>query len=372
MKPERIDQVVPSFGGRDAIGVHILHVRDLLRDLGYRSDIWCRGAFPEVRAECRLLDELPARALPGTWWLYHLSNGSPAADVLAARTEPFVVDYHNITPSAFFERWVPWAAASSDEGRRQLIGLASRAFFAVADSGYNETELAAAGYAATVVAPPLFDVMAARPDPGALAARRAERAAGGADWLFVGRLAPSKAQHDLVKAFAWYRRYQDPQARLHLVGTGLGDAYPRALERFADRLGLAGAVRFPGSVSDGELAAHYATADVFVCASEHEGFCIPVVEAMHAGVPVVAYQAGAVPGTIGAGGLVVADKSPAALATAVGRVLGDEAVRERLVAAGGRRAAQFSLARGRARWEEALADALAAAEQDRVAGAGHR
>ncbi|MHB8330328.1 MAG: glycosyltransferase family 4 protein [Acidimicrobiales bacterium] len=362
MRPARIDQVVPSFGGRDAIGVHVLHVRELLRDLGYRSDIWCRGAFPEVRGECRLLDELPGRPLHGTWWLYHLSSGSPAADVIGARSEPVMVDYHNITPASFFEPWVPWAVESAHQGRRQLAELADGAFFAMADSRYNDDELRGAGFRRSVVVPPLFDhdALGLGADHETLAHRRAERAGGGADWLFVGRIAPSKAQHDLVKAFVCYRRWHDPAARLHLVGTGLGDAYPAAMRRFAESLGVADAVRMPGAVSEGVLGAHYATADVFVSASEHEGFCIPLVEAMQAGVPVVAYDAGAVAETAGAGALVLPDKSPMVLAEAVHRVLTDQELRARLVSAGRARSRDFTLDRGRARWEAALAEALVA------------
>lgn len=369
VRPNRIDQVVHSLGSRDAVGVHVLHLRDLLRDLGYRSDIWCCGAFPEVRAECRLLDELSLTARRDTWWLYHLSHGSRAAGMLAARPEPLVVDYHNITPAAYLEGWVPWAAESSVEGRDQLAALAGRTLLAVAHSAYSEGELVAAGYRATAVAPPLFDLGASPPDPAWLAARHDERRSGGADWLFVGRLAPNKAQHDLIKALASYRRLHDPMARLHLVGAPLGDSYPRALERFAARLGLGDAVRFPGSVSDAELAAYYASTDVFVCASEHEGFGIPLVEAMHAGLPVVACDAGAVAGTVGIGALLVTDKSPVALAAAVHRVLDDAALRGRLVTAGRRRAAAFELAGGRARWEDTLGAALAeAGSARRLAG----
>jgi len=371
VSPERIDQVVPSFGGRDAIGVHILHVRQLLRDLGYRSDIWCRGAFPEVRSECRLLDDLPARPRPGTWWMYHLSNGSPAAELIWARPEPVLVDYHNITPTSFFDPWLPWAAESADEGRGQMRQLAGRCFFALADSSYNEAELRAEGYDPTVVVPPLFDLQSMAPDRAVLERRRAERAEGGADWLFVGRVSPSKAQHDVVKAFACYRRLHDPKARLHLIGTGFGEAYPAAVRRFAAVLGVADAVTLPGAVSDGELAAYYASADVFVCASEHEGFCIPLVEAMHAGVPVVAYDAAAVAETCATGALVVADKSPLALAEAVHRVLDDSTLQARLVGAGRRRAADFTLAAGRKRWEQALAQALEASNGGRLSGAGH-
>ncbi|MHB8682634.1 MAG: glycosyltransferase family 4 protein, partial [Acidimicrobiales bacterium] len=329
--------------------------------MGLRSDIWCRGAFDDVRSECHLLDELSPRPRPDTWWLYHLSSGSPAADLLAARSEPLLVDYHNITPSHFFDRWLDWAKESADQGRRQLGELAGRAFFSLADSAYNAAELDKAGYASTTVVPPLFDLdVAVTPDAATLARRRHERDGGGSDWLFVGRVAPSKAQHDIVKAFACYRRVHDPSARLHLVGTGLGEAYPAAVRRFAERLGIADAVRLTGAVTEGELAAHYLTADVFVCLSEHEGFCIPVVEAMHAGLPVVAFGAAAVPDTVGGAGLVLDDKSPLVVAEAVARVLSDDALHTKLTDAGRARAQSFSLARGKHRWEGAVEEAISA------------
>jgi len=210
------------------------------------------------------------------------------------------------------------------------------------------------------VVPPLFDLAraAVRADPGVLAARARERAGGGADWLFVGRLSPHKAQHDLIKALACYRRCYDPQARLHLVGTSLGTDYPRALERFAQRLGLADALRMPGMVSDEELAAYYRSADVFVCASDHEGFCVPLVEAMHFGVPVVAYGASAVGETVADGGLVLADKAPMTLAAAVHRVVADPDLHSRLAQSGRRRAQDFSLDRGRAALVAAVEAAL--------------
>jgi glycosyltransferase involved in cell wall biosynthesis len=362
VRPDRIDQVVPSFGKRDAIGVHILYLRDLLRDLGFRSDIWCVGAFEDVRSECRLLDELPPRAVPGTWWLYHLSNGSPAAQTMLERPEPLLLDYHNITPGELFAQWVDWAAQSAQEARTQLVELGRRATFMFADSAFNESELKVAGFCDTCVVPPLFDpsAHASDPDRALLASLKAEKSAGGADWLFVGRVAPSKAQHDLVKAFACFREHYDRSARLHLVGTWLGHEYPDAVMRFADRLGLGTSVKLPGAVSEEELVAYYEAADVFVSASDHEGFCIPIIEAMYFGVPVVSYGAGAVPETSGGAAIVLEDKSAVTLATSVARVLGDDALRSRMVRAGRRRAGMFSLSRTRDRWAAAIESAIAA------------
>ena len=362
MRPDRIDQVVPSFSGRDAIGVHMLHLRDVLRTRGFASDIWCEGTFPDVRAECRLLKELPAQRRVGSWWLYHLSSGSPVGDCIAARPEPKMLDYHNITPAEFFDPWVPWGAEQAHSGRQQLDAMIAATFYAFADSAYNESELLSRGCTRSTVVPPLFDAarLAAEVDRDTLAARRDEREAGGADWLFVGRLTPSKSQHDLIKALACYRRFFDPRARLHIVGSPMGEDYPRALRRLAARLDLGSAVRFTGPVSDAALAAYYASADVFVCASEHEGFCVPIVEAMALGVPVVALAATAVVETAADSALLLQDKSPLALATAVHRAVSDPSLRDVLVAAGARRAEHFSLAHGRARWAAAIDLAVAA------------
>jgi glycosyltransferase involved in cell wall biosynthesis len=372
VRPERIDQVVPSFSGRDAIGTHILQLRDVLRGRGFASDIWCEGTFPDVRAQCRLLSELPAGVRPATWWLYHLSSGSPVADLIAARPEPVMLDYHNITPGELFGSWVPWAVEEATSGRRQLDDLIGVARFSFADSSYNEAELRRRGATRTRVVPPLFDAAALRanPDPDTVATRREQRSGGGADWLFVGRVTPSKAQHDLVKALACYRRFYDPKARLHLVGAGMGHDYPRALRRFAAGLGLGAAVHLTGPVSDATLAAYYATADVFVCASDHEGFCVPVVEAMTLGVPVVAFAATAVADTAADAALLLDDKSPMELATAVHRVLSDDPLRRALVAAGEGRGREYSLDASRRRWEAAIDEAVTAGEPAPGAEAG--
>lgn len=368
-RPTRIDQVVPSLGRRDAVGVHVLHLRELLRSRGYHSDIWVQGVFPELRHEARLMADLPGAHRPDTWWLYHLAVGSPLADRLAARREPLLLDYHNVTPAPLLGHWLPWATESAELGERQVRSLAPRTAFAVADSGWNELDLRAAGYRHTAVAPPLFDAGAVPPDPAALAARRAERRPGQVDWLFVGRLAPNKAQHDLVKALVCAERFLGMRCRLHLVGTGLGERYPSAVRQLARRAGVGDRVQLVGMVDDGVLAAYYATADVFVSASDHEGFGIPLVEAMAAGVPVVAVDAGAVAETVAGGGLVVPDKAPLALATAVHRVVTDEGLRRRLVDAGHRRAAELTLARIRQRWAAVLDRAVAVVADAAPAGA---
>ena len=359
-RPVRIDQVLHILAGRDAIGSHVLLARDALRGAGFASDIYAGDAHPEVRAQARPLEDLPVRPQPDSWLLFHHSTGSAVAEAVLRRAEPKLVDYHNITPPALVRRWAPWIREELELGLEQLQAVAPASFFGIAHSRFSERELLAAGCPRTAVVAPLVDLAAfeARADAGLLAARRAERRAGGADWLFVGRVSPHKAQHDLVKALACYRRFYDSRARLHLVGSALGSDYRRALERFAARLGLEDAVRMVGPVSDEELAAYYRSADVFVCASDHEGFCVPIVEAMHLGVPVVAFAAAAVGETVGDGGMVLTDKSPMTLATAVHRAVTDDTLRATLVEAGARRARAFALPVGQARLVAAVEAAM--------------
>jgi glycosyltransferase involved in cell wall biosynthesis len=352
-----VHQFVPTLAPRDAVSTHYLRVRATLRAAGYSSDIYAMDSRGEVAKEARPFQTFRGgRSGESTWLCYQSSIGSPVADFVAARPEPLMVDYHNITPAAFFERWEPGMAVYLRAGRRQLRELAPRAQLAFADSSYNAAELDALGFEHTGVVPILFDRDDLHTEIDAATRDRLarERIEGSSTWLFVGQVAPHKAQHDIVKALAMYRRLFDPNARLRLVGFPLSKAYVEAVEHYVADLGLTGAVELAGSVPDAVLGAYFATADVYVCLSEHEGFCVPLLEAMHHGVPVVAYATGAVPETLGAGGLLLARKDPLTVATAVARVV-DPALHAALVRAGHARLDDFSLARN----EAALLDAVA-------------
>jgi L-malate glycosyltransferase len=357
------------YAARSAIGNHTDQVARTLRGLGLTSDIWATSAWRARRGHVRDWREYrgPVAGEP-TWLLYQLSTGSPMADVLAQRGEPKLVNYHNITPAPMMGPWEPALVPELLEGRRQLVEWAELAVLAVAVSGFNGAELVAAGYRRVVVVPVLVDLEALAVAGDAGVSRRLARAksGGGSDWLFVGRLAPNKCQHEVVKAFALYRRCCDPGARLWLVGGSSSPQYGAALERFVAALGLTGAVTLTGSVSQAALVSYYQAADVFVCLSQHEGFCVPLLEAMWHGVPVVALGSSAVPETLGEAGVVLpgvgVDGSgragSALVAAAVGRVLDDTSLRESLVKSGLSRVEEFSLERTRPRFADAIAQVL--------------
>jgi glycosyltransferase involved in cell wall biosynthesis len=302
------------------------------------------------------------RATRGRWLLYQSSIGSPVYDIVAARSEPKLVNYHNITPAALLERWEPAVGYEVRLGRAQLERLAPESRLAVADSAFNETELVAVGYRGTAVVPLLIDMTSTGQEPDPAIAGRLDKAKrdGGADLLYVGKISPHKAPHDLVKMLAVYRRLYDPKARLHLVGSPLGERYGPALASFIARLELTDAIDVVGSLEPSGLEAYFRAADVYVSASDHEGFCVPVVEAMGHGVPVVAYAAAAIPETVGDAGILLHSKEPLRFAAAVARVVSDPELRTRLSAAGTQRVGHFDLQRSKDRFVELLAAAAAA------------
>ncbi len=208
----------------------------------------------------------------------------------------------------------------------------------------------------------------ATPDPDRVAELRGQP---GGRWLFVGRLAPNKRQHLLLAALSVYRRVYDPEARLDLVGGASSPAYEAALRAYSRDLDLGDAVTFTGPVSDAERNARYTAADVFVCLSAHEGFLVPLLEAWHHRLPVVAYDAAAVPETLGDAGLRLSTTAADVVAAAVARVVGDPTVASALRAAGDNRLADYSPARTAATLLQ-LADELAGGLADVPGLAGLR
>ena len=302
---------------------------------------------------------------PEPWILFHLSTGSRMTEWLLDTSIPFGVYCHNITPPEFFERWAPGAADNLTRARAEMKRLASRSRFALANSEFTRLDLEAAGYSNTGVAPVLVDFgnFESPPNGRMLARLKRETGDAGRRWLFVGRVAPNKCQHDIISAFAVYRERFNPDARLTLVGGRTADVYYRTLELAIGELGLSDAAELTDHIAQDETMACLRAADVYVHLSEHEGFGVTVLEAMHAGVPVVAFAAGAVPATAGDGALLLDDKDPLVVATAVNRVLTDDGLRAELLAAGHERVKEFDATRTAPLLVDAIRQAIARIDQ---------
>jgi glycosyltransferase involved in cell wall biosynthesis len=315
------------------------------------------AAHDELLGQATYFERYPEHAQPGDILLYQLSTASPMADFLLSRPETLVLDYHNITPPGFYQYWEEHTAEKVALARRQMAELAPRASLGIADSAFNAAELRRLGCRSTEVVPILtnIDVWGSRAlaDPAELS-RRKDVHGPGTGILFVGRLSPNKNQHLLVETLWLYRQWYDPEARLALVGPAITGTYADAVKEYAAELGLAGAVDHGEHLSPAQLAAWYSDADVFVCLSEHEGFCIPLLEAMHFDLPIVALAAGAVPETLGQAGILIDGKRPSLAAAAIHQVRTDRSLAEFLAAEGRRRLDAFGGAATRSRFLEVL------------------
>lgn len=345
---------------------HTLQAQSVIRSLGFDSEIYTLNPGLGLVDRVQPLSELRPHRSKSAWLCYQASIGSAAADFVASHSGEKIVDYHNVTPAELVEGWMPSLGEEVRLGREQVASLADSALLGMGVSPFNVRELDQLGYRRTVLASLMFDHSSLQvpPDPAALERLAALKSAGGADWLFVGQMLPHKAHHDVVMAFGVYLRAYDPSARLHIVGRESCAPYAIAVRKLAEELGLSRSVHFAGSVGTAELAAMYEACDLYVCCSEHEGFGATLLEAMHHGLPVVAYGAAAVPETVGDGGLVLPSKQPALVAAAAQQVLGDGKTRRDLVRRGRARAAAFTLERAREEFAAAIRLALA------VAGAG--
>ena len=342
--PVAVHQFVPTLNPRDATGSHTLLVRDTLRAAGWPSEIFAEAIHDDLASEAHKHWMYPDHSAEGDVAIYQFSTSSAVAAYLAERSLPLVIDFHNFTGPEHFEGWEPHTAERAARAHDDLALLAPRAVLGMADSRFNEAVLQRAGCRRTEVIPVLVDYerIAAAPDARLEAELAAAKREGGTDILFVGRIVPSKAQEELVKVLWAYRRLYDPAARLHLVGGTSSFTYLKSLRAYIGELGLSGAVRITGEVSDAALAAYFGAADAYLSLSVHEGFGVPLVEAMMAGVPVVARKAGAIAETVGDGALLLEAGDPSYVAAALRRVITDATLRDHLRAAGQRRAATFA------------------------------
>jgi len=278
--------------------------------------------------------------------IYHYSRGwNPGLEMLNELNCRKVIKYHNVTPPEFMATYSSDLANMCMEGRRQLAPIAqSNCDLFLSASAYNMGELVAAGASADksfVVAP--FHHVNRLNSIEADARVVNQYQNGGVNIFTVGRVAPNKGHVALIQAFAAYHRDYNQNSRLIIVGkeeTRLAK-YSKLLRQLIKRLGLKHAVNFAGGVSDHELKAYYNVADVFLMTSEHEGFCVPLVEAMAMKVPITAYASSAIPETVGPAGILWDERNPYLLAESISAIVKDKGLARGLSAMGWRRYQQL-------------------------------
>ncbi len=335
-----VHQIVAGFRLGDAISNYAVAIRDQLRGHGFCSEIFLPGQHLDPAAGHLAHPFQEGCIKPEDGLIYHHSIGSDLTPLAKAHSGPKCLVYHNITPAHFFLPYSDFRVRLLEEGRRELGGLASSFRLSVGVSAYNAAELTAAGFHGPEVLPLIVDPgqWNVPPDP-ILMARFQD---GRTNILFVGRVAPNKRQDRLIRAFAAYRTI-DPLARLIFVGGfDLADPYYVHLDWMIAKYGLGEHVLFLGSIPDPGLQACYRTAHLFWSMSEHEGFGVPLIEAMWFDVPVLALNSAAVPETMGSAGALFAAEADEKRLAAVARVLIiDPETRHRVLAAQQQRRTAF-------------------------------
>lgn len=346
----RVDQWVPALHAGDAIGDSALRMRDAFRAWGHPADVFALDLDEDVAREGRAFAEFR----PGTAddvVILHFALPSPLTAAFRGLGSRRVLLHHNITPPEFYAPYDVEMARICTLGRRELEALVGHADLALGDSEWNRRELEAMGFARTGVLPIFvdFDRYAQAPNPVLARTLGDDRV----NLLFVGRIAPNKRHEDLIRLAAYWKRFISPDVRLVLVGKKprrtTGDGFPLrkhyldALQAFHFEEGLdSSEVLFTGHVPHDDLLACYRTARVFVSMSEHEGFGVPLLEAMLTDVPVLAYRSTAVGHTLGEAGVLFTAKDLPQVAELAHALASDGGLRASVLAGQRRRLEHFA------------------------------
>ena len=336
----RVDQWLPRGHFGDAIGDEALRIRAALRAAGFTSDLFALEIDDEVRGEFLPFEKRPG-ASGADIAILHFALPSPLTDALRAFPGRKVIIYHNITPASYFVGLDDELVRIAVKGREELRSLADATDLALGDSEYNRRELEHAGFRRTGVLPILLDFGRYDSPPNRVLMEMFSRRR--ANFLFVGRVFPNKRFEDLVRMAFFYKKYISEDFRFVVVGrAGRMARYQRSVQALAHDWGLLPSeFTFAGHLAWDDLLACYRMADVFVSMSEHEGFAVPLVESMLLDVPIMAYQAAAVPDTLGDSGVQFSRKKYEDLVEMGHLLATDEGLREGVLSGQRRRLERF-------------------------------
>ncbi len=328
----RVFQLTNGMMAGDAVSNHVLEIDARLRRWGYNTDIFAEYIAPEmetrVRPDTECADLLKD---PNSLLIYHLSIYNPNYRYFLQARGKRILVYHNITPAHFFHGWDARLEMQCVLGREALKELVAVADLSLGDSEYNRQELVQAGapLEKTGVLPIFLSDFGAQPADAAQLRQLTQK--NTTNWLTVGRVVPSKGIHDLIRLFSVYQRAINADAILYIVGSTGMPAYTDALFKLTQSLGVSDRVVFTGRVSDTLLTTYYRAADLYVIASYHEGFCVPAVESMYFGVPVLSRKTTALPETLGDAGILFTHLGYEPVAEMAHLLVSDSEIRDRVI-----------------------------------------
>ena len=322
-------QILPNMSFGDAITNHALIIKDILKELGYNTGIFSVNTDPRLSDSAYRYEDYRLLSSEDNLVIYHFSIGSEITDYFKTLPDKKMIVYHNITPPDFFLGINRRAELDCRTGREELKGLIPVVDVALGVSEFNRLELKEAGFKITGILPIILNDSFYRRVPNRRLLKLFND--GRVNLLHVGRIVPNKKIEDVIKVFYFYNHKINPASRLLIVGSDVNmENYAFGLKELSDGFGL-GEVYFIGAASIEELNACYRVAHVYLCMSEHEGFCVPLLEAMYFDVPIIAYNSSGIPYTLGDAGVLVNEKSFEEIAEMADILVRDEKVRDRVV-----------------------------------------
>lgn len=338
----KVLQVLPTLAFGDAVGNHTRALELVLKDMGYETEIYALSIDKRLgKGKAKYIEDFPGLD-PDDVVFYHLSTGSELNKAIPKLKCRKIVEYHNVTPPRFFKGISEELEERCQTGVDQVKKMSKVFDYAVADSAFNKEDLISMGYDCPIeVAPILIDFEDYRrsPNPEVMARFQDDLT----NIVFTGRIVPNKKQEDIIAAFYYYKKFFNPKSRLILVGSGKGmERYLSKLKDYVRKLELEDSVLFTGHVKFNEILAYYRIADVFLCMSEHEGFCVPLIEAMQFQVPIVAFDSTAIGGTLGGSGILLKEKDLLMAAGVIDRLMTDVRLRNQIIEEQKRRLKDFS------------------------------
>lgn len=335
-----VHQILPNLEYGDAISNYAILLRRILSSLGHDSLIFARFVHPKLRSHAESLSAIHRRGGdPDAIWIYHYSAASELTRTVRDLAGRLLLIYHNVTPPALTAETDARLAAQSFAALEDLKSLADLPRLAVGDSEFNRAQLVELGFRKTDVLPLTLDFASFDKPPRRGVVKKYRD--GAVNFLTVSRISPHKKIEDVIKVFRHYHEYINPRSRLFVVGDPKGtERYQEQLLQFCRLVNLPN-VLFTGKVRFRELLGHYRIADVYLCMSEHEGFCLPLLESMYLGVPVIAYKCAAVAETMGDAGVLVRQKRFDEVAEMAHLLVSDEDLRTRVIGKQKERAREF-------------------------------
>jgi len=321
-----IHQILPTFSPGDAIGNEVIEINKTLRKWGYDSQIYAENIHPEMDAKKYL--EYDKVSSKDNVLIFHFSIGSDVSNYVRKLPDKKIIRFHGITPEKYLYGINDYIQYLLVRGREELNSYPEITNLALANSRYTQLELNNLGFKNTEIFPLLLDLNVYNKNPNESILSNFDD--DYVNLLFVGRVIPQKNQHLILKIFSYYKLI-NPKSRLFLIGNFEGcESYLDQLQEIIRKLKLKD-VYIPGKVSMDDLISYYKLADVFLCMSEWETFCVPLVESMYFDTPILAYNCTAIPDTLGDSGILINKLKSDEIAEMINLVVKDEVFRKRII-----------------------------------------